>query len=222
MVAPKHQPSPAPATTKAQVQEFYNQVYSAPLFLTVIIGMLLMIYNALTGPPRPFLEFFNDDWLWEQHGIILVGAALTLPLLLIDVLRTSNRIVGPIHRMRRSMRALAAVPAEVPSVRRTASFPRAAAKNRPGRGPASGDRPRTAAAARHAASTDDLGWDSIPRNLPGAARAGDGVPLLGLIIALPTVGRQSSPCSRRRPSVKICGPCGKGSDVQNSILPLNR
>lgn len=72
------------------------------------IGMLLMVYNALTGPPRPFLEFFNDDWLWEQHGIILVGAALTLPLLLIDVLRTSNRIVGPIHRMRRSMRALAA------------------------------------------------------------------------------------------------------------------
>lgn len=72
------------------------------------VGLTLLIVKGFTGPPRPFMEFFDYDWLWQQHGIILFGAAMTLPLVLIDVMLTSNRLAGPIYRMRRSMRALAA------------------------------------------------------------------------------------------------------------------
>lgn len=72
------------------------------------VGLLLMVWDAMAGPPRPFLDFFSYEWLWDQHAIMIVGAVAVLPLLLIDVLVTSNRFAGPIYRMRRSMRALAA------------------------------------------------------------------------------------------------------------------
>ena len=74
----------------------------------LVVGLTLAIWEAVSGPPRPFLDFFYFDWLFEQYGLVLLAATVMLPIVMLDVLFTSNRVAGPIFRMRRSLRALAA------------------------------------------------------------------------------------------------------------------
>jgi hypothetical protein len=46
--------------------------------------------------------------LWLQCGGALIASAMLLPLILVDCVRMSNRIAGPLHRLRRCLRDLAA------------------------------------------------------------------------------------------------------------------
>jgi hypothetical protein len=72
------------------------------------IALLLLAWNIINAPDGTFLSFFRFDLLWNQYGAVMVAAIVLLPIMLLDVLQISNRFVGPLFRMRRSLRALAA------------------------------------------------------------------------------------------------------------------
>lgn len=69
------------------------------------VSIMLLVWRLLTGPARMFYTHLDD--MWFQFGPAVVGSLLLLPLVVIDVLRTSNRFVGPLYRMRADMRKLA-------------------------------------------------------------------------------------------------------------------
>ena len=72
-----------------------------------LIGMTLMLlcWQIATGPRQPFLLHLAD--LWSHYGPALIASFVLLPLVIVDIIRFSNRIVGPLFRLRRSMRELA-------------------------------------------------------------------------------------------------------------------
>lgn len=74
-------------------------------FCLLTITLMLLCWRILTGPARMFYMHFDD--MWFHFGPALIASFLLLPLVLVDVLRHSNRFVGPMVRMRRLMRAVA-------------------------------------------------------------------------------------------------------------------
>ncbi len=78
--------------------------YWAFSMLTVVT--MLLIWRILTGPARVFYTHFDD--LWFQYGPAFVASLIILPLLVVDFTRLSNRFAGPLYRLRRSLRDLAA------------------------------------------------------------------------------------------------------------------
>ncbi len=58
-------------------------------------------------PNRPFLEYFAFGDFFTKYGPIILTSLVLVPLVMLDVVATSNRFVGPLFRMRRSMRELA-------------------------------------------------------------------------------------------------------------------
>ena len=77
-------------------------------FCILATGLILLSWQVATGPHRPFLSYFSLHEVVERHGAVVLASILLLPILLLDVLITSNRFAGPLYRLRRSMRALAA------------------------------------------------------------------------------------------------------------------
>jgi hypothetical protein len=77
-------------------------------FYFLVITEVLMCWDIATGPKGPFFSHFRFDLLWEQHSTVVIASLIVLPVLLWDVLHVSNRLVGPVYRMRRSLRAMAA------------------------------------------------------------------------------------------------------------------
>ncbi len=77
-------------------------------FCVLATGLILLCWEVATGPHRPFLSYFSMHEIVQRHGAVALASILLLPILLLDVLITTNRFAGPIYRMRRSMRALAA------------------------------------------------------------------------------------------------------------------
>jgi hypothetical protein len=75
-------------------------------WLVCLIGITLMLlcWRIVTGPARMFYTHFDD--MWFHYGPALIASFLLLPLVVIDVIRLSNRFVGPMLRLRRSMRQL--------------------------------------------------------------------------------------------------------------------
>jgi hypothetical protein len=69
------------------------------------ITLMLLCWRIMTGPARIFYTHFDD--MWFHFGPALVASLALLPLVLFDVIKVSNRFVGPLLRMRREMRALA-------------------------------------------------------------------------------------------------------------------
>jgi len=72
--------------------------------LSTII-LLLLCWRIITGPARIFYTHFDD--MWFHYGPALVASFVVLPLVIIDLIRFSNRFVGPMLRLKRSMRQLA-------------------------------------------------------------------------------------------------------------------
>ena len=75
------------------------------VFCLIAMSLMLLCWRILTGPARLFYTHFDDMWFF--HGPALVASLLLLPLVVIDIIRLSNRFTGPLLRLRRSMRALA-------------------------------------------------------------------------------------------------------------------
>ncbi|MGD0518179.1 MAG: hypothetical protein ABSA26_11650 [Thermoguttaceae bacterium] len=69
------------------------------------IALMLLFWDIITGPARVFYMHFDDMWFY--YGPAAIASFLLLPLVIMDIIRMSNRFVGPLLRMRRSMRALA-------------------------------------------------------------------------------------------------------------------
>ena len=71
----------------------------------VTVGMLLLCWRVLSDPAEPFYTHFRE--LWRNYGPPAIASLFLLPLVLLDVIRLSNRFAGPMLRMRCAMRALA-------------------------------------------------------------------------------------------------------------------
>lgn len=71
----------------------------------VTIAVMLLCWRMLTGPAR--MPFTHLDDMWFHFGPALVASFILLPLIVYDIVKTSNRFTGPLLRLRRCMRALA-------------------------------------------------------------------------------------------------------------------
>lgn len=78
-------------------------LYWAVCLLTILL--MLLFWRIVTGPARPVSMHFADMWFF--YGPPAVASLLLLPLVIVDIVRLSNRFTGPLLRLRRSMRALA-------------------------------------------------------------------------------------------------------------------
>ena len=76
-------------------------------WVVCLISMMLTLlcWQMITGPARPFHVHLSD--MWFCYAPALAASLLLLPLVITDVIRLSNRFVGPLVRLRRSMRELA-------------------------------------------------------------------------------------------------------------------
>ncbi len=74
----------------------------------VLVSQIVLCWQILNGPDRPFFEHFHFDILWTERPSVVIASLLLLPIVLIDTLVLTNRFAGPIYRLRSSMRALAA------------------------------------------------------------------------------------------------------------------
>lgn len=68
------------------------------------ITLMLLCWRIITGPPRMFATHMEE--MWGSYGPAVIASFILLPLVIVDVLRFSNRFVGPLLRLRRSMRQL--------------------------------------------------------------------------------------------------------------------
>jgi sensor histidine kinase YesM len=73
------------------------------LFCFAAITIMLLIWRSLAAA-EPF--WMQLDEVWFRHAPIAIVSVLLLPLVLVDVVRTSNRFAGPMYRMRKHMRAI--------------------------------------------------------------------------------------------------------------------
>jgi len=71
----------------------------------VTMTLMLLCWRIVTGPCRLFYTHFDEMWFY--YGPALIASFLLLPLVIVDIIRLSNRFAGPMLRLRRSMRALA-------------------------------------------------------------------------------------------------------------------
>jgi hypothetical protein len=76
-------------------------------WVVCLISMTLMLlcWQMLVGPAQPFRQHLGD--MFASYGPALIASLLVLALVIADVIRFSNRFVGPLLRLRRSMRELA-------------------------------------------------------------------------------------------------------------------
>jgi hypothetical protein len=70
------------------------------------VSLMLICWNAYTGPAKPFNELVAD--LYHRYGPCLSASLLLLPIAVMDVLRLSNRFVGPVSKVRTALKELAA------------------------------------------------------------------------------------------------------------------
>lgn len=75
------------------------------VFCLCTIATMLFCWDMLTGPARAPWKHF--DAMWFHYGPALIASILVLPLIIVDIVRMSNRFAGPLVRLRRSMRKLA-------------------------------------------------------------------------------------------------------------------
>ena len=75
--------------------------------LCVLTVMLLLVFTSMLAEPiRAIVPEADGPWL--RLGPTLICSVLFLPVVVYDFLRLSNRLVGPVLRLRKAMRALAA------------------------------------------------------------------------------------------------------------------
>src|SRR4051812_31215590 len=75
------------------------------LFCLFSVSLMLICWAALTGPIKPFSVMAAE--LYHRHGAVLLASLILLPIAAMDVLRLSNRFVGPVARMRAALAELA-------------------------------------------------------------------------------------------------------------------
>jgi len=71
-----------------------------------MLAASVLCWRVYVGPAQPFLAHLRA--MWTQFGPAAGASFLLLPIVLMDVLRVSNRLCGPMVRIRGGMRRLAA------------------------------------------------------------------------------------------------------------------
>ncbi|MBX9788917.1 MAG: HAMP domain-containing protein [Pirellulales bacterium] len=76
-------------------------------WLSCLLTVIVMVVNwrILTEGDKLWHQQLTD--IWRSMGPAFVVALVLLPIALYDILRLSNRVVGPIVRLRSALRALA-------------------------------------------------------------------------------------------------------------------
>jgi hypothetical protein len=74
------------------------------LFCLMSVSLMLICWDAYTGPSRRFIDLSTN--VFYRYGPGLVASLLLLPIVMMDVVRLSNRFVGPIMRLRKAMKTL--------------------------------------------------------------------------------------------------------------------
>ena len=77
-------------------------------FSVLAICLITLCAQAITHPNKAFLDYFAFSDFFVQYGVVVLTSLVLVPLIMFDVVAISNRFVGPLFRMRRSMRELAA------------------------------------------------------------------------------------------------------------------
>lgn len=75
------------------------------LFCLISISLMLICWSAYAGPPRRFIDLATD--LYFRYGPAMAASLVLLPIVLMDIVRMSNRFVGPVVRLRGALRELA-------------------------------------------------------------------------------------------------------------------
>jgi hypothetical protein len=72
----------------------------------ISMALMMLCWQLLTSTAEMMSLQFNDMWrLFYKPA--LIASCLLLPMVIMDIIRFSNRFVGPLLRLRRSMRQLA-------------------------------------------------------------------------------------------------------------------
>ena len=79
-------------------------MYWATCLLTTFV--MLFFWSLLTGPAR--LSWMTVDQLWFTYGPAFIASILLLPLIVWDLLKMTNRFAGPVLRLKRELKKLAA------------------------------------------------------------------------------------------------------------------
>lgn len=74
-------------------------------FCLMVVELMVLGWALWTGPEQPLQAAIRQSLAISAPAIF--GSVLLLPIVLIDVLRVSNRFVGPIQQVRNTMRQLA-------------------------------------------------------------------------------------------------------------------
>ena len=76
------------------------------MFCLFSVWLMLICWSACTEPPKPFNALVVD--LYHRYGPGLLSSLLVMPIAAMDVVRLSNRFVGPVMRIRMALSELAA------------------------------------------------------------------------------------------------------------------
>lgn len=76
------------------------------LAFLLVAFVVSFILQVLTDPFRPMSAHFQD--LWWTHGPFLLVVLFLLPAYVVDTIKLSHRFAGPIFRLRRAIRDVAA------------------------------------------------------------------------------------------------------------------
>lgn len=71
----------------------------------VTVSLMLLCWRIITGPARLFYTHLDD--MWFHYGPAMVASLVLLPLVMVDIVRLSNRFAGPMLRLRRTMQQVA-------------------------------------------------------------------------------------------------------------------
>jgi hypothetical protein len=82
-----------------------NRAVGYWFFCLLTLTLMILCWRMATGPVQMFSTHFDE--MWFSFAPAFIGSFILLPLVVYDILRMSNRFVGPLVRLRRSMRALA-------------------------------------------------------------------------------------------------------------------
>jgi hypothetical protein len=75
------------------------------LFCLLSISLMLICWSAYNGPSRRFIDLATE--LYFRYGPGLAASLILLPIVMLDVMRLSNRFVGPVVRLRNGLREVA-------------------------------------------------------------------------------------------------------------------
>ncbi|HEV2968402.1 MAG TPA: hypothetical protein VGY55_00345 [Pirellulales bacterium] len=84
---------------------FLARIFVYWFLCLVASGIVLALRMFLVGPLNVVLHPLAE--FWSQFGPAVCVSALMLPILMFDCLRLTNRLAGPMYRVRCEMRALA-------------------------------------------------------------------------------------------------------------------